>query len=120
MIGAMPKPEPADPATRQPAIASVAAAGTYSVDMSWPLALILVVVTILAYQPVWHAGFVWDDQQNITDNQVLRSVDGLRETWINPRASIQYYPLTYTGFWVEYHLWGLQPFGYHVVNVLLH
>src|ERR1043166_7901958 len=78
-----------------------------------PAALSLIVVTFIAYQPVWHAGFIWDDQQNITDNQVLRTADGLQKTWIDPSASIQYYPLTYTGFWIEYHLWGLQPLGYH-------
>ena len=25
----------------------------------------------------------------------------------------------YTTFWVEYQLWGLAPFGYHLVNLLL-
>ena len=32
----------------------------------------------------------------------------------------QWYPLVLTTFWVEYHLWGLAPFGYHLINVLLH
>jgi tetratricopeptide (TPR) repeat protein len=28
--------------------------------------------------------------------------------------------LTFSSFWVEYHLWGLHALGYHLVNVLLH
>ena len=85
-----------------------------------PLVLALVVVTFIAYQPVWNAGFVWDDQQNVTENHLLQTLDGLHKTWVDPNASIQYYPLTYTGFWIEHQLWGLQPAGYHVVNVALH
>ena len=47
-------------------------------------------------------------------------LDGLRQMWFVPGATQQYYPLMYTSYWLEYHLWGLDPLGYHLVNMLLH
>jgi tetratricopeptide (TPR) repeat protein len=35
-------------------------------------------------------------------------------------VSPQYYPLVFASLWVDYHLWGERPLGYHIVNVLLH
>ncbi len=81
---------------------------------------LILLITFVTYLPALHAGFVWDDRQNISENQSLRSLDGLKQIWVNPRASYQYYPLTYTTFWIEHHLWGLRPFGYHLLNILLH
>jgi len=86
----------------------------------WLLAPLLVVVTFVTYEPVWHAGFIWDDDDYVTSNITLRSLDGLRRIWFQLPATTQYYPLTHTTFWLEYHLWGLNPLGYHVVNVSLH
>ena len=80
----------------------------------------LVAVTFIAYQPVWHAGFIWDDDDYVTNNTTLRTLDGLRRIWSKLGATSQYYPLTHSSFWVEYHLWQLNPLGYHVVNVSLH
>jgi len=81
---------------------------------------LVLLVTVISYLPALDNAFVWDDLPNIAQNRSLRSVEGLKQIWTNPRASLQYYPLTYTVFWVEYHLWGPHPFGYHLVNVLLH
>jgi len=81
---------------------------------------LLVLLTVTAYLPALRCGFVWDDDSYVTENQTLHSLDGLEAIWLKPGATKQYYPLVFSSFWAEYRLWGLQPFGYHVVNVLLH
>jgi|HubBroStandDraft_6_1064221.scaffolds.fasta_scaffold14953_2 tetratricopeptide (TPR) repeat protein len=72
------------------------------------------------YLPSLSSGFIWDDDDYVTQNATLRSWQGLKQIWLDPEATPQYYPLVYTTFWIEYHLWGLQPAGYHLVNAALH
>ena len=82
----------------------------------------LVLLTIIAYLPIIYlrAGFIWDDDSYVINNMNLRSLAGLRDIWFKIGATPQYYPLVHTTFWIEYHLWGLNPLGYHIVNILLH
>jgi tetratricopeptide (TPR) repeat protein len=80
----------------------------------------LVVACLLAYSPALRGDFLWDDDRHVSQNKALRSPDGLRRIWVAPRTTPQYYPLTHTSFWIEWHLWGDRTLGYHVVNVLLH
>jgi len=106
----------------------------------------LVAVTFLAYLPALRGGFVWDDDDYVTNNMALRSLEGLADIWTSNLEAVgrvlahglegkdlaiegrrlgrsetsQYYPATYTTFWIEYQLWRVEPFGYHLVNVLLH
>jgi len=80
----------------------------------------LAVLAFLAYIPALRAGWIWDDHNYVTENFHLHTIHGLRELWLRPGAVPQYYPMTHTTFWVEYHLWGLTPLGYHLDNCLLH
>ena len=82
--------------------------------------MLLVTATVLAYQPVWHTGFIWDDDFYVKNNWTLHDFNGLKHIWLDTKATPQYYPLVHTTFWLEYHAWKLTPAGYHVVNVLLH
>jgi len=86
----------------------------------WFFCLILAVVTMLAYQPAWNGGFIWDDDEYVANNELLTAPDGLRRIWFSLDAPSQYFPLVYTTFRIERALWGLHPFGYHWVNLLLH
>jgi protein O-mannosyl-transferase len=85
----------------------------------WLLGLLLLIVTLIVYQPVWHAGFIWDDDAHVTRPD-LRSLNGLVRIWTELGATQQYYPFACTVFWVEHKLWGDSPLGYHLINVLLH
>lgn len=84
-------------------------------------ALAIVALTLVAYVPaITDGGFVWDDDSYVTDNELLAAPDGLRRIWLSPTDSPQYYPLVFTTFRAEHALWGLDPTGYHVTNVVLH
>jgi Flp pilus assembly protein TadD len=85
----------------------------------WFFCLILAVITMMAYQPSWHGGLLWDDDECVTPPE-LRSLDGLRRIWFVPRATGQYYPLLYTSYWIQQKLLGDSTTGYHLVNLLLH
>lgn len=73
----------------------------------------------LAYQPVWNAGFIWDDEGHLTAPW-LRSWRGLWAIWTVPGASQQYYPLLHSVFWVMNRLVGQEPWAYHVLTIALH
>src|SRR5437867_10695750 len=86
----------------------------------WFFCLILAAVTVLAYQPAWNGGFIWDDDDYVTNNELLTAPDGLRRIWFSLDSPSQYFPLVYTMFRIERALWGLNPTGYHWTNLLLH
>lgn len=97
-------------------------ATNYGASTRWPPwapALALVAAVVLAYLPVFEAGFVWDDDGHVTP-PALRSSVGLWRIWTDPTSAQQYYPLTHTLFWVEHRLFGDAPLPYHVANLALH
>jgi protein O-mannosyl-transferase len=83
-------------------------------------AAVIIVITLVAYVPAMRGGWIWDDDSYVTQNPTLTTGGGLKQIWLEPRSIPQYYPLVHTTFWIEHQLWGLNPFGYHAVNVLLH
>jgi hypothetical protein len=92
-----------------------------SKQINLSLAAGLLALTLVAHGPELRGGFIsWDDSDYLTDNTAVQSASGLVAIWTKPEATPQYYPLVFSSFWMEYHLWGLNPIGYHLDNILLH
>lgn len=56
----------------------------------------------------------------VLENENMDSWEGLSNIWIDPLTSPNYYPMTFTSFWLEHRIWQGDPRGYHLTNVLLH
>ena len=87
----------------------------------WGLALLTALAAAIAYLPALRNDFVsWDDPGHITENEDVAAPDGLRRIWNPWQTERQYYPLVFTSYWLEYRAWKLNPYGYHLTNLVLH
>jgi arylsulfatase A-like enzyme len=80
---------------------------------------------LAAYLPSMRGEFLMSDFRAVVNNLQLTSLHGLLSIWLlppNPEylPMDQYQPLTYTLWWIERHLWGLDPRFYQLVSVVLH
>jgi tetratricopeptide (TPR) repeat protein len=109
-------PKPA--VKRQPRSAPVAAAMTAVESSSsrwmWPaICAGALLAAIIAYWPAIHGDFVFDDA-HMPFTQAHPEQMSLRAWVIGAR------PLVNLSYWIDYHLYGTDPFGYHLVNIVLH
>jgi tetratricopeptide (TPR) repeat protein len=85
----------------------------------WGRIAIIVVAAFLAYAPSITGGFIMDDDLLLTSNPLIKAADGLFYFWCTTKSP-EYYPITNSMFWIEWRLWGMDPIGYHVTNLILH
>jgi Flp pilus assembly protein TadD len=74
-------------------------------------------VAAAAYGPAFRAGFVFDDHVLVEHGDLVHGP--LWRIWFSAGAS-DYWPLTWTGLWIEARLWGEQAWAYHATNIALH
>lgn len=87
----------------------------------WFGAFIVWSVTFLVFARALRNGFVWDDTANLVENLNFRGLDVTHLKWmLTTVAGGPYQPLTWLSFAVDYLLWGLNPAGFHVTNIIFH
>ncbi|MEI7939047.1 MAG: tetratricopeptide repeat protein [Verrucomicrobiota bacterium] len=90
---------------------------------AWLLAVSLALATIAIYWPATRCGFVnYDDDMYVTDNaHVISGVtwESLKWACLNP-VSANWHPLTILSHMLDCQIFGLQPAGHHLTNVLFH
>jgi tetratricopeptide (TPR) repeat protein len=86
-------------------------------NLVWVIPFILL-ISFVIYVPSFKGAFVWDDDRYIQHNPLITSIDlkALFSTYVMGN----YHPLTMLTYAIEYQFFGLNPVGYHVINLLLH
>jgi protein O-mannosyl-transferase len=82
-------------------------------------ALFLVLAAAWVYAPCLHGTWLWDDGLEVAQNMALRAPGGWWRPWLQP-VGMDYFPLKSSLQWFEWRLWGLNPLGYHLSNLVLH
>ena len=89
-----------------------------------PYIALILVLGAMAYSNSLGNGLVFDDRGLISENPVVHSLDPGRifssSYWPRQPATGLFRPLTTLTYAVNYRLHGLSPFGYHLVNLLIH
>jgi len=83
---------------------------------------LVVALTFAVFLPVLKNGFVeWDDIRNFVNNQKYRGLGWEQLKWMFTSAGLgPYTPLTTMTFGLDFLIWGVSPFGYHLTSVVLH
>ncbi|WP_318258653.1 glycosyltransferase family 39 protein [Geobacter anodireducens] len=83
--------------------------------------LILAAVALGVYLITLANGFVWDDGYIIVENPATRSFTSLRDILLSPDIVKPYYrPLNRASYLLDFQLFGMNPAGFHAVNMVLH
>lgn len=87
-----------------------------------PLALAIGLVAVASFLPALGAGFVqWDDHYNFASNPHYRGLGWSQLHWMVTTAwSGHWAPLTWLTLSLDWALWGMNPFGYHLTSLLFH
>ena len=76
----------------------------------------------VTFLPALNADFVnWDDYDNVVNNTGVHGLRAPQLTWMWTGTVLGHWiPLTWMSFGLNYALGGLNPRGYHLLNLLLH
>src|SRR5580765_8465561 len=82
----------------------------------------LAAVALLAFSPALLNGFVdWDDHVNLLENPSYRGLGWTQIRWMfTTKLMGHYIPVTWLSLGLDYTLWGMNPFGYHLTTNLIH
>jgi protein O-mannosyl-transferase len=82
-------------------------------------AAFLISIVLAVYWPALNGGCALDDEFLTKDNPVMVAPNGLYRIWCTTDMP-DYWPLTYSTFWLERRVWGVNLLGLHGINIALH
>ena len=88
------------------------------IKLLWPL-FIITILTVVAYWPVKNFDFInFDDPYLVQSNPLL--LRGFSTQVLFSSFAGWIHPLTNLSYWIDAHLYGISPGGFHETNLLFH
>ena len=87
---------------------------------TWLGVIAIILAVLWVYSPAMHGDWLWDDDWYITNQPLVRDLNGLWKFWFAPGSWTEYYPIHETLLWIEWHFFGDDTLGYHLVTIALH
>ena len=86
------------------------------------LPVVLVVTTVIPFIPALRNGFVdWDDYEMLVQNPDYRGFAWPQLRWMFSTFYMGHFqPLSWLSLSLDYLIWGNDPSGYHLTNLILH
>jgi len=86
------------------------------------LGILIFAAAVVTFWPGISGDFVnWDDKDNVVNNPGVHGLGRAQLRWMWTGAVLGHYiPLTWMSFGLNYTLGGLDPRGYHLLNLCLH
>ncbi|TVL98594.1 MAG: hypothetical protein CV087_21100 [Candidatus Brocadia sp. WS118] len=85
---------------------------------------LVIFISALVYINSLSNTFVYDDVYIITENYLIKSLGNLpklfQKDYLLLSGELSYRPVVTLTYFIDYALWRLNPFGYHLTNVVLH
>jgi len=90
--------------------------------LGWWLPVLTAALAFLAFRPALEAEFVnWDDEVSFLTNPAYRGLGPVQLRWMFTTTFLGHWsPLTWVTWGFNYVVGGLDPWGYHLGNLLLH
>jgi protein O-mannosyl-transferase len=105
----------------KPIVKPVAAKEHSNALLTWVCVAAIAVVTYFVLSPCLDDGFTnWDDNTYVTENPVVMSNTVQWVKILETPVSANYHPLTILSLALNYQSGKLDPFGYHLENLIFH
>ncbi len=107
------------PLTTEPPTDSLAPARAPWLEGGAFKAALILLAGLFIYSPVFHGGWLWDDNFELTQNSVIQDPGGLKNIW-QGNAGADFLPLKSTLQWIIWHTYGADPTPFHLVSIGFH
>ncbi|MBI5748717.1 MAG: hypothetical protein HZA00_06275, partial [Nitrospinae bacterium] len=85
---------------------------------------LILIISIAIYSNTLFNGFVYDDEFTVVNNTLIKNFSNISKLftkeYFTTSAEMSYRPVVTFTYFLDYAIYGIKPWGYHLTNLILH